>query len=117
MSPLFLLRYSKMKKRINTASIGHDIVAILDGDVSNPFVLNDYYQTKLDDFTRNTSISFEKLSSWTAYNNIQSMGRLQQSNYRRDSIYCCRRHNIDSCIELSKPFVNYTEFYNRPFEP
>jgi hypothetical protein len=25
--------------------------------------------------------------------------------------------NIDSCIELSKPFVNYTEFYNRPFEP
>jgi hypothetical protein len=66
---------------------GHDIVAILDGDVSNPFVLNDYYQTKLDDFTRNTSI-LRNLALDCIHNNIQSMGRLQQSNYRRDSIYC-----------------------------
>jgi hypothetical protein len=40
---------------INTASgIGHDIVAILDGDVSNPYLLNDYYQTNLDDYTKGT---------------------------------------------------------------
>jgi hypothetical protein len=48
----FLLRYSKMKTgSIQQAYMSSDIVAILDGDVSNPFVLNDYYQTKLDDFT------------------------------------------------------------------
>jgi hypothetical protein len=30
---------------INTAKWhGHDIVAILDGDVSNPYLLNDYYK-------------------------------------------------------------------------
>jgi hypothetical protein len=44
-----------MKNGINTASgIGHDIVAILDGDVSNPYLLNDYYQTNLDDYTKGT---------------------------------------------------------------
>jgi hypothetical protein len=43
------------KNGINTASgIGHDIVAILDGDVSNPYLLNDYYQTNLDDYTKGT---------------------------------------------------------------
>ena len=38
---------------INTASgIGHDIVAILDGDETNPFVLNDYYQADVDDYQK-----------------------------------------------------------------
>jgi hypothetical protein len=50
-SPLAVFR--KMKTvSIQRAHRNHDI--ILDGDVSNPFVLNDYYQTKLDDFTNGT---------------------------------------------------------------
>jgi hypothetical protein len=50
------LLYLSDENGINTASgIGHDIIAILDDDVNNPFVLNDYYQTDLDDFKRNTS--------------------------------------------------------------
>lgn len=37
---------------INTVGngIGHDIVAILDGETSNPFVLNDFYSAGLDDY-------------------------------------------------------------------
>lgn len=31
-------------------SIGHDLTAILDDDVANPFVLNDYYETAPNDF-------------------------------------------------------------------
>jgi hypothetical protein len=51
----FLLAFLEDKNGINTASgIGHDIVAILDGDVSNPYLLNDYYQTNLDDYTKGT---------------------------------------------------------------
>jgi hypothetical protein len=43
--PLFLLALLEDENGINTAGgIGH-ITAVLDGDVSNPFVLNDYYQT------------------------------------------------------------------------
>ncbi len=33
-------------------SVGHDLVAILDEEVQNPFLLNDYYETATNDFTR-----------------------------------------------------------------
>ncbi len=37
---------------INTVGngIGHDIVAILDGEKNNPIILNDFYETNIDDF-------------------------------------------------------------------
>ena len=36
---------------INTASgVGHDIVALLDGDETNPFILNDYYIADVDSY-------------------------------------------------------------------
>ena len=44
---------------INTSGgIGHDIVAILDNDDSNPFVLNDYYEANLDDY-KNGKVVFK----------------------------------------------------------
>ena len=38
---------------INTVgnSIGHDIVAVLDNDYSNSFVLNDFYEANIDDYS------------------------------------------------------------------
>lgn len=35
-------------------SVGRDMVAILDEDESNPFILNDFYESELDDFTKGT---------------------------------------------------------------
>ena len=38
---------------INTASgVGHDIVATIDGDETNPFILNDYYVADEDDLPK-----------------------------------------------------------------
>jgi len=39
---------------INTVGngIGHDITAILDGNTTNPYVLNDFYESDKDDYTR-----------------------------------------------------------------
>ncbi len=39
---------------INTVGngIGHDITAVLDGNTSNPYILNDFYETNKDDYTR-----------------------------------------------------------------
>ncbi|MGB3606266.1 type IX secretion system sortase PorU, partial [Psychroserpens sp.] len=65
---------------INTASgIGHDIVAILDGDEVNPFILNDYYEASLDDYQNGklnylfrdleTGIHTLTLKAWDVYNN------------------------------------------------
>ena len=39
---------------INTSltAVDHDIIAILDGDNANPIVLNDFYETELDNFKK-----------------------------------------------------------------
>ena len=42
--------------------IGHDITAILDGNTTIPYILNEYYQSNQDDYTRGTvSFSFSSL--------------------------------------------------------
>ena len=39
---------------INTVGtgIGHDITAVLDGNTSNPYILNDFYESELDNFRK-----------------------------------------------------------------
>jgi len=60
-------------------SIGHDLVAILDGDVANPFILNDFYQTEANDY-KNGFVNFPmynlpdgihtiRVRAWDVYNN------------------------------------------------
>ncbi len=41
---------------INTAgtSIGHDITAVLDGNITQPIILNDYYESDMDNFRTGT---------------------------------------------------------------
>nr|WP_315234179.1 type IX secretion system sortase PorU [uncultured Flavobacterium sp.] len=120
----FLVALLEDENGINTASgIGHDIVAILDGDVSNPFVLNDYYQTTLDDFTSGTlrfplrnlapglhTITFK---AWDVYNNPIT-AEIQFIVVGDETI------TLTHVLNYPNPFVNYTEFWfthNRPFEP
>lgn len=37
---------------VSGGSVGHDLVAILDGDIQNPIVMNNYYQTEQGDFRK-----------------------------------------------------------------
>lgn len=120
----FLVALLEDENGINTASgIGHDIVAILDGDISNPFILNDYYQTTLDNFTSGTlrfplrnlkpglhTITFK---AWDVYNNPIT-AEIQFIVVGDETITLTR------VLNYPNPFVNYTEFWfthNRPFEP
>lgn len=120
----FLLAKLEDESGINTASgIGHDIVAILDGDVNNPYILNDYYQTNLDDFTkgtlrfpfRNLSVGLHTITfkAWDVYNN-PVIAEIQFVVAGNDSI------TLTHVLNYPNPFVNYTEFWfshNRPYEP
>jgi hypothetical protein len=106
---------------INTASgIGHDLIAILDGDESNPFVLNEYYQADVDDFTkgvanyklRNLEEGLHTLSlkAWDVYNN-SSTSEIQFVVFGNDEL------EIQRVLNYPNPFVSYTEFWfqhNRP---
>ncbi|MGL2995287.1 type IX secretion system sortase PorU [Flavobacterium sp. TSSA_36] len=122
-SPILIIQLED-ENGINTASgIGHDIVAILDGDESNPFILNDYYETKLDDFTsgtirfpfRNLSIGLHTITikAWDVYNN-PVISEIQFLVVGNESI------TLTNVLNYPNPFVNYTEFWfthNKPFEP
>ncbi len=122
-SPILLAKLED-ENGINTASgIGHDIIAILDGDESNPIVLNEFYQAEVDDFTRGVTNynlrDLEKglhtltLKAWDVYNN-SSTAEIQFIVTGDNEL------EINRVLNYPNPFVNYTEFWfnhNRPFEP
>ncbi|MFS4482229.1 type IX secretion system sortase PorU [Hyunsoonleella sp. 2307UL5-6] len=101
---------------INTASgIGHDISAIIDGDETNPFVLNDYYETEVDAYQKGTvSFPFRNLEpglhtltlkAWDVYNN-SSTSEIQFIVFDQDQELV-----INNVLNYPNPFVNYTEFW------
>jgi hypothetical protein len=120
----FLLVLLEDENGINTASgIGHDITAVLDGDVNNTFKLNDYYQTNNDDFTkgslrfplRNIAPGLHTIvvKAWDVYNNPTTV-EIQFLVVSDEGI------TLTNVLNYPNPFVNYTEFWfthNRPFEP
>ncbi|MEO6346663.1 MAG: type IX secretion system sortase PorU [Aquaticitalea sp.] len=101
---------------INTSSgIGHDIVAIIDGDETNPFTLNDYYQANVDDF-QNGKVSYAfrdlqpglhtlTLKAWDVYNN-SATSEIQFVVHDKDQELV-----INNVLNYPNPFVNYTEFW------
>jgi hypothetical protein len=119
----FFLAFLEDEHGINTASgIGHDIVAILDGDETKPYILNDYYETELDDFTkgkirfpfRNLSVGLHTitLKAWDVYNNFIS-AEIQFVVVGDETM------TLTNVLNYPNPFVNYTQFWfthNRPYE-
>lgn len=122
-SPFFLAKLED-EHGINTASgIGHDIVGILDGVETKPYIMNDYYQTELDNYTkgrvyypfRNLAVGLHTITfkAWDVYNNPITT-EIQFVVVGNESI------TLDHVLNYPNPFVNYTEFWfthNRPFEP
>ncbi|WP_112086793.1 type IX secretion system sortase PorU [Flavobacterium lacus] len=122
-SPIFLA-FLEDENGINTASgIGHDIVAILDGDENNPYILNDYYETELNDYTRGkVRFPFRDLApglhtitfrAWDVYNNPVT-AEIQFIVVGEETI------SLTNVLNYPNPFVSYTQFWfshNRPFEP
>lgn len=122
-SPILIAKLED-ENGINTASgIGHDLIAILDGDEANPIVVNEYYQAEVDDFTRGTTtyrlrdleegLHTLTFKAWDVYNN-SSTAEIQFIVAGDNSL------EISRILNYPNPFVNYTEFWfnhNRPFEP
>lgn len=120
----FLLAKLADENGINTASgVGHDLVAILDGDETNPYIVNDYYETEVNDYTQGT-VSYKlrdlepglhtlTFKAWDVYNN-SSTAEIQFVVAGDDEL------KIAHVLNYPNPFHNYTEFWfnhNRPYEP
>lgn len=121
-SPLFIA-YMEDENGINTAGgIGHDLVAILDGDENNPIVLNDYYETEPNNFRKGfIKYPFSDLENglhtltfkvWDVYNNPAS-AEIQFLVAKEEGV------SLKNVLNYPNPFVDYTEFWfehNRPTE-
>ncbi|MGB5980816.1 MAG: type IX secretion system sortase PorU [Nonlabens sp.] len=120
----FLLALLSDDNGINTSSgIGHDITGVLDGDETNPFILNDYYEAAVDDFTSGQvyfplrdiepGLHMLTVKAWDTHNNsVESEIQFVVSG--SEGIELTR------VLNYPNPFSTYTEFWfnhNRPFEP
>jgi len=120
-SPLFIAVLEDASG-INTSitAVDHDIVAILDGDQNNPVILNDYYETDLNDYTKGkVSYPFRNLSPgmhtitlkvWDTYNNIS------ESTF---SFFVVDDSELvlTNVLNYPNPFISHTEFWfnhNKP---
>ena len=122
-SPIFLA-FLEDDNGINTASgIGHDIIAFLDGKETLPYVLNEYYETELNNYKkgklryqfRNLSVGLHTLTfkAFDVYNNLVT-AELQFIVVGNETI------TLTNVLNYPNPFVNYTQFWfthNRPLEP
>ncbi|GGB76789.1 peptidase C25 [Flavobacterium suaedae] len=122
-SPI-LLAFLEDEHGINTASgIGHDIIGILDGDETNPFLMNDYYEADSDNYQRGkVRFPFTDLEeglhtltfkAWDVYNNLVT-AEIQFVVAGDNEL------KLERVLNYPNPFVSYTEFWfnhNRPFEP
>jgi len=122
-SPLFIAVLQD-ENGINTSltAVDHDIVAILDNDNANPIVLNDYYQTELNNYKKGqVNYPFRNLApglhtitlkAWDTYNN------LTETSF---TFFVVDDRNLvlSNVLNYPNPFVNYTEFWfnhNKPNE-
>lgn len=121
-SPLFLAHLED-ENGMNTASgIGHDMVAILDGDENNPIVMNEFYETEPNNFMKGfVNYPFSNLKEglhtitfkgWDVYNNLATA--------TLDFVVAADTGLVlDRVLNYPNPFVDYTEFWfqhNRPNE-
>lgn len=101
---------------VNTVGtgIGHDISAVLDGDVANTLILNDYYSSDLSTFQRGSvKFPFDELSSgnhsieltvWDVHNN-SSKSNIEFIVAKSEGLA------IERVLNYPNPFTTHTEFY------
>ncbi len=120
----FILAFLSDDNGINTSSgIGHDITATLDGNDVDPFILNDYYEADVDNFSRGQvyfplrdlepGLHTLVVKAWDTYNNSAEQ-EIQFVVAENDNI------KLERVLNYPNPFTTYTEFWfnhNRPFEP
>ena len=121
-SPFFIAHLEDENGMNTSSGIGHDMVAILDGDENNPYILNDYYETELDNykkgFLRFPLRNLEKglhtitFKAWDVYNNPVT-SEIQFLVVDNNSV------TLTNVLNYPNPFTSYTQFWfthNRPFE-
>jgi len=114
-----MLAFVEDESGINTigTGIGHDIVAVLDGNTEKPIILNDYYESDLNSYTSGTiRYPFYNLSTgkhtlslkvWDVFNN-SGEAYIEFNVVSSDDLV------IEDLFNYPNPF-NYSYWYNTTF--
>jgi len=110
---------------INTSlsAVDHDIVLRLDEDHLNTTILNDYYNTELNDFTKG-SLAY-RLRNLEVGNHTILLKAYDTYNNKSEAtlsfvVLDDAALSLSHVLNYPNPFVNYTEFWfnhNKPNEP
>jgi hypothetical protein len=117
-----LLAFLSDSSGINTVGngIGHDIVAILDGDTEKSEVLNDYYEADLDTYQSGTvRYPFSDLSDGTHTLNLKAwdVNNNSAEDYTEFVVASSAELALEHVLNYPNPFTTSTDFYfehNKP---
>jgi len=117
-----LLVSLKDKSGINTVGngVGHDLVGVLDENTQNQYLLNDFYESELNDFTQGKikyllnnledGLHQIKIKAWDVHNN-------PGEGYTEFVVASSAQLTIDHVLNYPNPFTTNTSFifeHNRP---
>ena len=119
----YLLLELEDEHGINTiGGVGHDLLAVLDDNVQEAILLNDFYEADANTYKKgkvkyrllNLSPGWHnlKIKAWDVYNNSAET----EINFR---VVSSDKLEIDKVLNYPNPFINHTEFWfthNHPFE-
>ena len=108
---------------INTVGgVGHDITAVLDDNISDVYILNDFYEAAPNTYksgkVKYRLVDLEPgwhtltIKAWDVYNN-------SSTTQIRFQVVSNEELKLEKVLNYPNPFVNYTEFWfthNHPFE-
>ena len=100
---------------INTvgSGIGHDLVAVLDGNTENSFVLNDYYEAAVNDFSKGKiTFPFENLSKGKHSLRVKAWDVANNSSEKtiEFNVVESKEVEIENLVNYPNPFTTNTEF-------
>ena len=94
--------------------VGHDLLAVLDGNTANPIVLNEYYSSNLDSYqSGKIEYNFSKLEKgrhtlslkvWDVNNNSSEVS-IDFTVQEKEEL------SLDHVLNYPNPFTTKTEFY------
>jgi len=110
-----LLLNLKDDQGINTvgSGIGHDIVATLDGNSENSFILNDYYEAAIDDHTKGVvSFPFAELTPGKHSLRVKAWDVANNSSEKSIEFTVVKDQEvrIENLVNYPNPFTTNTEF-------
>ncbi|MFA6924403.1 MAG: type IX secretion system sortase PorU [Bacteroidales bacterium] len=117
-----LLAFLSDSNGINTVGngIGHDVVATIDDNTENSFVLNDFYEASLNSYQKGT-IRYQfndlsegkhklKLKVWDTYNNSSEA-------YTEFIVAKSAEIKLEHVLNYPNPFTTHTSFYFEHNQP